>query len=1016
MAGKGGTKSISEFCLFGTLANLRVELSSSSSASHPRRVTMLRRIVVTSVVVACCQTASSSSSSSTLFGTTNSRRNVGSFARLDIATKMRGGAVEAAKMPASDNSSSKKKKKKKKSNSSSVLGDDESMSTSKATASAENKKKSTINTPSSSSSSSSTTTSSQQQQKESTKPRTAVLPSSSSSISSTTTIPLIKNSLSVFLHDTNDGHTVVGMTESAMEYLALFDGDTVTIRGKRGRRTMATVAMISDTDVSALENGGAGGATPKKGVKKTEEEEDDRTYRGAIGMTRDAMKNAGVRVGDAVTIIPAPDVKFGKATLILPYKDSLDEAGMDMTDDADTLFESYLKPYFDGKFRTLYRGDSFHINGPKGLIEFQCLEIDSMEVDGDTACVVVEDTEIECDGEAIDRDDVDDLADAGYDTIGGASAHLTAVRELVELPLRHPELWTNLGINTPRGVLLTGPSGCGKTAMARAVAAETGAYFFVINGPEVISKRAGESETNLRRAFEDAEANAADYNGAIIFIDELDSIAPRRDKAGGEVEKRIVSQLLTLMDGLKPSSRVIVIAASNRPSVIEPALRRPGRFDRELDMGIPDEQGRLEILQIKTRDMRMGQDVDLQILARGSHGFVGADLQQLCMEAALQCIREKMGVIDFDKDRVDKKVLDSILVEMKHFEHAMGVVHPSSLRENAVEVPDVHWEDVGGLEDVKRELHETVQYPVEHADKYIKFGMHPSKGVLFYGPPGCGKTLLAKAIANECGANFISIKGPELLTQWFGESEANVRELFDKARAASPCILMFDEIDSIAKTRGSGGPGSSEAGDRVINQILTEIDGVGARKNVFVIGATNRPDIIDPAVIRPGRLDQLIYIPLPDLESRISIFKAALRKAPVDPSINIEVLARSTHGFSGADITEICTSASKLAIREAILAEEDRLKKVKAGEMEEDEGKMRPEDMIITKRHFNFAMSKARRSVSEQQLALFDEFSDKQKAVRGEAATNFKFPNSPGGASESNDTNDDDDLGGDLYD
>jgi transitional endoplasmic reticulum ATPase len=419
--------------------------------------------------------------------------------------------------------------------------------------------------------------------------------------------------------------------------------------------------------------------------------------------------------------------------------------------------------------------------------------------------VVVDDTVIECDGEPLNRDDFrDDLDNAGYDTIGGASRHLAAVRELVELPLRHPELWRKLGINPPRGVLLTGPPGSGKTAMARAVAAETGAYFFVINGPEVISKRAGESETNLRRAFEDAEANAEDYNGAILFIDEIDSIAPKREKAGGEVEKRIVSQLLTLMDGMKPTSKVVVMAATNRPTVLEPALRRPGRFDRELDLGIPDEAGRLEILQIKTRDMRLGADVDLELLARNTHGYVGADLQQLCMEAALECIRGKMGLIDFDQDCVDKKILDSIVVEGRHFDHALGIVHPSSLRENQVEIPDVHWEDVGGLEDVKRELHETVQYPIEHADKFVKFGMSPSKGVLFYGPPGCGKTLLAKAIANECGANFISIKGPELLTQWFGESEANVRELFDKARAASPCILMFDEMDSIAKTRGGG--------------------------------------------------------------------------------------------------------------------------------------------------------------------------------------------------------------------
>lgn len=590
-----------------------------------------------------------------------------------------------------------------------------------------------------------------------------------------------RNSMQVFTYSEDEGHTVVGMTESAMETMELFDGDTISIKGKRGKKTFATVASVSDTDAGALsDNDGAG-----------------------VGMSKDTMKNCGVRAGDAVTIVPAPNVKFGKAILVLPYADSLASAGIESTEDAN-VFEDYLKPYFEGKFRTLHRGDSFHIDGPMGDLEFQVIEIDSVENDGDTACVVVDDTIIESDGDAIDRDDMDDLEGAGYDTIGGASKHLAAIRELVELPLRHPELWRKLGINPPRGVLLTGPSGCGKTAMARAVAAETGAYFFVINGPEVISKRAGESETNLRRAFEDAAENAEDYNGAIIFIDELDSIAPKREKAGGEVEKRIVSQLLTLMDGMKPTSKVVVMAATNRPSTIEPALRRPGRFDRELDMGVPDEQGRLEILQIKTRDMRLGKDVDLDVIARGSHGYVGADLQQLCMEAALECIRGKMGLIDFDKDTVDKKILDSIVVDAHHFDYAMGIVHPSSLRESQVEVPNVRWEDVGGLEQVKRELHETVQYPVEHADKYIKFGMNPSKGVLFYGPPGCGKTLLAKAIANECGANFLSVKGPELLTQYFGESEANVRELFDKARAASPCILMFDEMDSIAKTRGSG--------------------------------------------------------------------------------------------------------------------------------------------------------------------------------------------------------------------
>lgn len=521
--------------------------------------------------------------------------------------------------------------------------------------------------------------------------------------------------MKVYSYSEDDsGHSVVGMTESAMLALGVFDGDTVFVKGKRGKKTVATVAMVSDSDAASLSS------------------MDDASSL-SIGMTSDAMKNAGVRAGDAVKVTPAPDVKFGKNVLILPYQDSIDSVSEEDLADCD-IFEDYIRPYFEGKFRTLYRGDSFTIDGPVGLLEFQCVEIDTVEVDGDTACVVVDDTVIESDGEPVVRDE-SDLDGAGYDTIGGASKHLAAVRELVELPLKHPELWSKLGINPPRGVLLTGPSGCGKTAMARAVAAETGAYFFVINGPEVISKKAGESETNLRRAFEDAAANAEDYGGAIIFIDEIDSIAPKREKAGGEVEKRIVSQLLTLMDGLKPTSKVIVMAASNRPAVIESALRRPGRFDRELDMGIPDEQGRLEILQIKTRDMRLGNDIDLDMLARGTHGYVGADLQQLCMEAALECIRTKMGLIDFDKDKVDKKILDSIVVEGKHFEHAMGVVHPSSLRENQVEVPDVHWEDVGGLEDVKRELHETVQYPVEHADKYIKFGMNPSKGVLFYGPP-----------------------------------------------------------------------------------------------------------------------------------------------------------------------------------------------------------------------------------------------------------------------------------------
>lgn len=364
---------------------------------------------------------------------------------------------------------------------------------------------------------------------------------------------------------------------------------------------------------------------------------------------------------------------------------------------------------------------------------------------------------------------------------------------MVELPLRHPQLWKVLGVKPPRGVLLFGPPGTGKTLIAKAVANETGAFFFLINGPEIMSKMAGEAEGNLRKAFEEAEKNAP----AIIFIDELDSIAPKRDKTGGEVEKRVVSQLLTLMDGLRGRGSVIVMGATNRPNTIDPALRRPGRFDKEIDIGVPDEVGRMEIMRIHSKNMKLSENVDLAAVAKDTHGFVGADLQALCTEAALQCIREKLDIIDIDDDKIDAEILDSMMVTNEHFKFAKDQQNPSSLRETVVEVPTTTWDDIGGLEATKKELQEMIMYPIEHPDKFAKFGMKPSKGVLFYGPPGCGKTLMAKAVANECSSNFISVKGPELLTMWFGESEANVREIFDKARGAAPCVLFFDELDSI---------------------------------------------------------------------------------------------------------------------------------------------------------------------------------------------------------------------------
>merc|ERR1712242_320231 len=603
--------------------------------------------------------------------------------------------------------------------------------------------------------------------------------------------------------------------------------------------------------------------------------------------------------------------------------------------------------------------------------------------------------------------------EVGYDDVGGARKQMAQIREMVELPLCHPGLFKAIGVKPPRGILLYGPPGTGKTLIARAVANETGAFFFLINGPEIMSKLAGESESNLRKAFEEAEKNAP----AIIFIDEIDSIAPKREKTNGEVEKRIVSQLLTLMDGMKQRAHVVVMGATNRPNSIDPALRRFGRFDREVDIGIPDTTGRLEILRIHTKNMKLADDVDLEQVASETHGHVGSDLAALCSEAALQQIRGKMDLIDLEEETIDAEVMDSLAVTNDDFKFAMGQSNPSALRETVVEVPNVSWNDIGGLESVKRELQELVQYPVEHPEKFLKFGMTPSKGVLFYGPPGCGKTLLAKAIANECQANFISIKGPELLTMWFGESEANVREVFDKARQAAPCVLFFDELDSIAKSRGGSAGDGGGASDRVINQILTEMDGMGSKKNVFIIGATNRPDIIDSAIMRPGRLDQLIYIPLPDDGSRMSILKANLRKTPVSKNVDLSYLAKITKGFSGADLTEICQRACKLAIRENIEMEirKEKEREKSGGDMDIDNDE---DESEVEKRHFEEAMKFARRSVSDQDIKKYEMFAQTLQQSRG-FGQNFRFPNGEGGSgapagggsgANFEDNNDDDDL------
>merc|ERR1719194_257203 len=747
----------------------------------------------------------------------------------------------------------------------------------------------------------------------------------------------------------NDDNSVVALALSTMEELQLFRGDTVLLKGKRRKDTVCIVLA------------------------------DDACEPGKIRMNKCIRKNLKVRLGDVVSVHQCPDVKYGKRVRILPIDDTIEGI-------TGNLFDVFLKPYFLEAYRPVRKNDLFLVRGGMRAVEFKVVETDPAEY-----CIVAPDTVIHCEGEPIKREDEEKMDDVGYDDIGGVKKQLGQIRELVELPLRHPALFKTLGVKPPRGILMYGPPGSGKTLIARAVANETGAFFFLINGPEIMSKMAGESESNLRKAFEEAEKNAP----SIIFIDEIDSIAPKREKTQGEVERRIVSQLLTLMDGLKARSHVVVIGATNRPNSIDTALRRFGRFDREVDIGVPDENGRLEVMRIHTKNMKLTDDVDLEQLAKETHGYVGADLAALATEAAMQCIREKMDVIDLDDDEIDAEVLDSMAVSQAHFRQAIGVSNPSALRETAVEVPNVTWNDIGGLENVKRELQEVVQYPVEFPEKFEKFGMSPSKGVLFYGPPGCGKTLLAKAIANECQANFISIKGPELLTMWFGESEANVRELFDKARGAAPCVLFFDELDSIARARGSSGGDAGGAGDRVINQILTEMDGMGAKKSVFIIGATNRPDIIDPAVLRPGRLDQLIYIPLPDEGSRVNILKSVLRKSPVAPDVDLEFMARTVHGFSGADLTEICQRAAKLAIRESIEKEIEQ-EKERAANAEANPNAMETDDQPdpvpeITRAHFEEAMKFARRSDSDNDIRKYEMFSQTLQQSRG-FGSSFKFP------------------------
>lgn len=616
--------------------------------------------------------------------------------------------------------------------------------------------------------------------------------------------------------------------------------------------------------------------------------------------------------------------------------------------------EEYLGQILEG--RAVTRGDVVQINVMGRKID---LVVVNFAPTAD-ATIVNRKTEVKISEKPV-KEDQASIPKVTYEDIGGLEEEVKKVREMIELPLRHPELFERLGVEAPKGVLLHGPPGNGKTLLAKAVAGETNANFTTIGGPEIMSKFYGESEERLREIFKQAEENAP----SIIFIDEIDSIAPKREDVSGETERRVVAQLLSLMDGLEARGKVVVIGATNRPNAIDPALRRPGRFDREIEINPPNKDGRLEILQIHTRGMPLESEVSLEELADLTHGYVGADLSALCKEAAIRSLRRILPDLDLEMESIPMEVLNKITVKREDFFSALREMQPSALREVLVEKPNVHWSDIGGLEDVKRELQEAVEWPLKYADVFDYMDTALPKGVLLYGPPGTGKTMMAKAVATESEANFINVKGPEFLSKWVGESEKAVRETFRKARQAAPCVIFMDEIDSIAPTRG--GEGDSHVTERVISQLLTEIDGMQSLNNVIVIAATNRPDILDPALLRPGRFDRIVKVGMPDLEARKQILHIHTDKKPLADDVDLDKLAEKTEGFTGADLAALTNEAVMLAIRSTIAKNGDNKELMKSQKI----------DMS----YFNMALEKVR-PMSRSELGIYEKAAEDYVYVR----------------------------------
>jgi len=618
------------------------------------------------------------------------------------------------------------------------------------------------------------------------------------------------------------------------------------------------------------------------------------THTGMIRVDGTVRRNAGVSIDDKVQIRKIQTAPAEKI-LFAPTQPLKIQGG-----------ESYLLHNLDG--RVISRGDAVELNIMGRRVDLIVISIKPVS----DSVIITDGTQIEISDKP--AKELPSIPRVSYEDIGGLGDEVRKVREMIELPLRHPEIFERLGVEAPKGVLLHGPPGTGKTLLAKALASETNANFHTLSGPEIMSKFYGESEERLRDIFKAAEENAP----SIILIDEIDSIAPKREEVTGEVERRVVAQLLAVMDGLKARGKVVVIGATNRPNAIDPALRRPGRFDREIEIGVPSRKARFEILQIHTRGMPIAEDVNLDELADLSHGFVGADLAALAREAAMSSIRRVLPEIDLAVHSIPAEILNKMTVTADDFNNALREMSPSALREVFIESPNIHWSDIGGVEDVKQELKEAVEWPMTYPALFKHLSARPPKGILLYGPPGTGKTMLAKAVATESQANFISVKGPEFLSKWVGESEKAVRETFRKAKQSAPCIIFFDEIDSIAHARGNGG--DSHVTERVVSQMLSEIDGLEELHNVTVIAATNRPDIIDPALLRPGRIDRLVFVTPPDEKARHEIFSIHLANKPIDSDVDLTILAKDTEDFTGADIASVCNEATMLAIREYVIS------------------------------------------------------------------------------------------------